>query len=156
MALTREQYDRQRARLEKAVADLRSGGSLLHAIARAYYLVYVTASYAATNHGVVVTHTRVGQQGVERDDFTHNAMADVVQALYSGNKAGRVSPGGTPGIGNGRFTEREAAKRVDLLQRDRKAADYGPTNVSEPYTLAEADERLQWANCLVEDLERLL
>jgi hypothetical protein len=156
MALTRDRYDLQRARLEMAVADLRAGGSLLHAIARAYYLVYVTASFAATVHGVMVTHARPGQEGVEQDDFTHNAMADVVQALYSGNKHGRVSPGSPPGIGGGHFTEREAAKHLDLLQRDRKAADYGPTNVDEPYTPEQADERLRWANMIVEDLGKLI
>lgn len=156
MALTLEQYKRQRTRLERAVADLRSGSSLLQAVARAYYLVYATASYAATVHGLTVSHSRYGQEGVERDDFTHNAMPDVVQALYSGNKHGRVSPGGTPGIAGGHFNEREAAKRVDLLQRDRKDADYGPTNVDEPYSPDEADERIAWANKLLEDLGRLL
>ena len=155
MALDREQYDRQRLRFERAVADLRTGGSLLHAIARSYYLVYATASYAATIQGVTVTHARHGQEDA-RDNFTHNAMADVVQALYTGNKYGRVSPGQTPGIGEGHFTNREAARRVDLLQQDRKSADYGPTREHEPYTAEETDERVTWAKMLVEDLGRLI
>ena len=156
MALTPEQYERQRTRQEKAVADLRKGGSFLHAIARAYYLVYVTASYAASRHGVVVTHSRGGQESLEKDDFSHNSLPDVVQALYSGNKHGRVSPGSTPGVGDGCFTDRDAAKKSDLLQRDRKDADYGPTMVAEPYSGTEADERLEWAKMLVEDLRKLL
>ena len=85
--------------------------------------MYVTASHSASTHGIIVTHSRRGQEEIERDDVTHNAMADVVQALYSGRKHGRVSPGSAPGIGNGLLTDREAAKRVDLLQRDRKAVD---------------------------------
>jgi hypothetical protein len=67
MALTREEYDRQVERQRKAIADLRGGGSLLHAIARAYYLVYVTASFVATHHGVEVTHSRGGKEVIDRD-----------------------------------------------------------------------------------------
>jgi len=45
---------------------------------------------------------------------------------------------------------------VDILQRDRKDADYGPTDALEPYTEEQADERLKWANLLVEDLMTIL
>ena len=115
MALSREEYDRQIERQRRAISVLRDGGSLLHAVARAYYLVYVTASFVATHHGVEVTHSRSGREVVDRDDFTHNALPNVVEALYSGNEHGRVSPGSTPGIGNGHFTDRDAAKKTDLL-----------------------------------------
>jgi hypothetical protein len=84
LGLTFEQYGLQVKRQEKAVTDLRAGGSLLHAIARAYYLVYVTASYAATVHGLTANHVRQGKEVVERDDFSHNSIPDVVEALYSG------------------------------------------------------------------------
>jgi hypothetical protein len=97
---------------------------------------------------------RQGQE-VEIDEFTHNALSDVVSALYSGSKRGRVSPGTTPGI-VGQLTDREASRYADLLQRDRKDADYGPTEVVEPYTAEQADERLKWANMLVEDLRKIL
>jgi hypothetical protein len=43
-----------------------------------------------------------------------------------------------------------------LLQRDRKYADYGYVTVLEPYDVAAADERLDWANQLLEDLRSLL
>lgn len=155
MALSEEQYRVQRARQEKAVVDLRVGGSLLHAVARAYYLVYITASYVGSRHGLEVTHSR-GTETIDRDDFTHNAIPDVIQALYSGQKRGKVSPGNSPGIGSGHFTDRDAGKKADLLQRDRKDADYGPTKVLEPYSESEADERIDWANWLIKDLETLL
>jgi hypothetical protein len=45
---------------------------------------------------------------------------------------------------------------VDHLQRDRKRADYGFEVVPEPYDAATVDERLAWANRLVEDLKALL
>ena len=46
--------------------------------------------------------------------------------------------------------------KADLLQRDRKDADYGPTKVPEPFSAEEADERIRWANMLVEDLRTIL
>ncbi len=156
MALTREQFDLQRVRLDRAVRDLRTGGSLLHAIARGYYLIYVTVTYVANKHGVTFIQMRPFRSGIESDNFSHNSIGDVVQVLYTGNKRGRVSPGQTPGIGSGHFSDRDAAKAVDLLQRDQKAADYGPTKLLEPYTAAEADVRLSWAKNLCEDLEGLM
>jgi hypothetical protein len=153
--LTVEQYQRQYRRLEKAVRDLRSAGSLLQAIARAYYIVHATATYAAARYGVTVTHFRQGREA-ESGDFTHNSIPDVVRALYSGNKSGRASPGSTPGIGSGHVGDIQAMRYTELLQRDRKDADYGPTDVLEPYTRRQADERLTWANMLVEDLRKLL
>jgi hypothetical protein len=155
LPLTFEQYERQRQRLEKAVVELRSAGSLLHAIARAYYVVHATATYAAAKYGVTISHRRHGEE-IESDDFTHNAIPDVVRVLYSGNKSGRVSPGSTPGIGFGRVGDAQAVRYAESLQRDRKDADYGPTEALEPYTEEQADQRLIWANILVEDLRKLL
>ena len=45
---------------------------------------------------------------------------------------------------------------VNVLQKDRKYADYGHGTVPEPYDVPTADERLTWANLLVEDLRTLL
>ena len=153
--LTSDEYDRQRRRLEKAIVELRSAGSLLQAIARAYYVVHATATYAAARYGVTVTHRRHGQE-IESDEFTHNAIPDVVRVLYTGNKSGRVTAGSTPGIGSGHLGHGQAMRYADWLQRDRKDADYGPTDVLEPYTEQEADQRLNWASMLVEDLRKLL
>lgn len=155
LRLTFEQYERQRQRLEKAVVELRSSGSLLQAIARAYYVVHATATYVAAKYGVTVAHRRHGEE-VESDDFTHNAIPDVVRVLYSGNKSGKVSPGSTPGIGSGRISDAQAVRYAESLQRDRKDADYGPTEALEPYSEEQADQRLIWANILVEDLRKLL
>ena len=149
LPLTLEQYERQRQRLEKAVVDLRSAGSLLQAIARAYYVVHATATYAAAKYNVTVAHRRHGEE-VESDDFTHNAIPDVVRVLYSGNKSGKVSPGSTPGIGSGRIGDAQAVRYAESLQRDRKDADYGPTEALEPYSEEQADQRLRWAKILVE------
>ena len=153
-ALTLEEYQRQRARLEKAVSELRAGGSFLQAIARAYYIVHATVAYAAAKHGITIVHTRQGHE-VEEDVFTHNSIPDVLKALYTGNKSGRVRPGSTPGIGSGKLSARTAERFVDMLQRDRKYADYGPTRVLEPYSESVAGERLDWAHLIVQDLGAL-
>ncbi len=155
MALTFEEYHRQRIRLEKAVSELRAGGSFLQAIARAYYIVHTTAAYAAAKYGVTILHIRQGRE-IESDAFTHNAIPDVVKALYTGNKIGSVSPGSTPGIGSGNLSAADAGQYVSRLQRDRKDADYGPTRLLEPYSEGRAVERLDWANMVVQDLDALL
>lgn len=59
-------------------------------------------------------------------------------------------------VGSWRLSDRQAIRYVDILQRDRKDADYGPTDALEPYTEEQADERLKWANLLVEDLMTIL
>ncbi len=45
---------------------------------------------------------------------------------------------------------------VNVLQKDRKYADYGHGAAPEPYDVSTVDERLTWANRLVEDLKTLL
>jgi hypothetical protein len=155
MALTRAQYDIQYMRLEKAISDLKTGGSLLHAVARGYYLIHLTASYLAAKFGVVVTHASRGRER-ESEKFSHQATVLLVETLYKGERHGNVSPGSAPGIANATLKTRDAARHVQLLQRDREDADYGPTSVAEPYTLAEADERLNWAKTVADDLRRLL
>jgi hypothetical protein len=130
-------------------------GSFLRAIARAYYIVYATAAYAAAKYGVTILHTRQGRE-IESDEFTHNAIADVVKALYTGNKVGNITPGSTPEIGSGNLSARDAAEYVSRLQRDRKDADYGPTKMLEPYSESRAIERLGWANMVAQDLEALI
>lgn len=155
MALTRPQYDLQFARLRKAIDALLAGGSRLHAVARGYYLVHLTASYLASSFGVVVVHKRDGRDD-ERDKFSHQATVSLVETLYDGMPRGNIQPGSARGIAAAKLTLREAARRVQLLQRDRVDADYGPTNIEEPYSETEAAERLNWARSVVEDLRSLL
>jgi hypothetical protein len=153
--LTTDEYERQKRRVEAAITLLRSGGSRFQAIGRAYFLVHLMASYAAAKHGVTVKHEKHGRK-VELDHFTHNVMPDVVKALYSGNASGRVTPGSTPGIGAGNLTERQAMRYAELLQRDRKDVDYGPTDELEPYTEHQTDERLRWAAMIADDLRKIV
>jgi hypothetical protein len=54
------------------------------------------------------------------------------------------------------LTEAEAVQYADVLQNDRKRADYGYGTVPEPYGVTLADERLALANRLIEDLATLL
>jgi hypothetical protein len=56
----------------------------------------------------------------------------------------------------GRLTDAEALRYADILQSDRKRADYGFGTTPEPYTASTADERLAWASHLIEDLRTLL
>jgi hypothetical protein len=57
---------------------------------------------------------------------------------------------------SGRLTDREAARYAYDLQIDRKRADYGFGIVPEPYAVGTVNERLTWADHLVEDLKTLL
>jgi hypothetical protein len=54
------------------------------------------------------------------------------------------------------LTDAEVLRYVNALQKDRKYADYGLGTDSEPYHTAKVDERLAWADRLVEDLKTLL
>ena len=152
--LTRAEYDRQFERIERAITDLRVGGSRLHAIARAYYLVHLTATFVGHHYGLVVRVRRDGQT-TEIAEFSHNVVPDVVAALYRGSRSGAVLPGSTPGI-VGVLTDSQAVRYADMLQTDRKAADYGPTDAAEPYDDAQTDERLDWAKNLAADLRKIL
>jgi hypothetical protein len=142
--------------LENARDALRSGNCLLQAVARAYYIVFVTASFAAKKYDVEATHWRERKR-VTNQDFSHTELPDVVYALYCGGKRGTISnPGGSPGIGSGSYTEHEAYRNSDALYHWRIEADYGPSTAPEPYTVAQADTLLETANKLIEDLECLL
>jgi hypothetical protein len=153
---TREEYDVLCKRLQNASDTLRSGNSLLQSVARAYYVVYVVGSYAAGTQGVKVTHRRAGELVTEQD-FSHYEFVDVVWALYTGNKRGKVSdPGASPGIRSAHYEEREAYRNANALFQARIEADYGPSTSAEPYTAAEVDRLLETAKYLVEDLERLI
>jgi hypothetical protein len=55
-----------------------------------------------------------------------------------------------------RLTDAEAVRDVEILQADRKRADYGYGAVPEPYDVMIVNERLAWANQLIEDLRTLL
>jgi len=155
VALTATQFAALCARLDTASKALRASGSHFQSIARRYYLVYAYAAKAAVKHGVSIQHRR-GKQEVETEVFTHQALPDVIYALYTGNRRSNVSPGSTPGVIGGRLSDREAISYANALQKDRKLADYGPTDEIEPYTEEEANKRVRWADLLVEDLRTLL
>jgi len=57
---------------------------------------------------------------------------------------------------SGRLTDAQAVRYADVLQQDRKYADYGYGATPEPYDVIITNERLAWANHLVEDLRTLL
>jgi hypothetical protein len=95
---TRAEYDALRQRLERGRDALRGTEQLLQSVARAYYVVYATASFAAGKHGVKATHVRGGER-VTDQDFSHSDLPDVVYALYTGGKRNAITdPGGSPGI----------------------------------------------------------
>lgn len=148
-----DEYRALTERLERAADILRANDSLLQAIARRYYLMFTTALQAAERHGVIFRTDAVGDEGRRP---THQALPNIVRALYTGQNSGAVIGGG-PGISRtGCLTDSEAYRYADQLQKDRKYADYGYGNVVEPYDPQKADERLGWANALIEDLKTLL
>jgi hypothetical protein len=153
---TRPEVDKLRVRLEDARDTLRSGGRLLQSIARAYYVVYVIASFAAGKHGVRTTHLR-GRNQIVGQDFRHTELPAVVFALYTGLKKDSIEdPGGSPGIGSGNYDEHKAYRHVNALVQLRFEADYGPARTVEPYGMAEADGWLRIAANLTQDLESIL
>jgi hypothetical protein len=153
---SRAEFDALRSRLADARDTLLAGNRLLQSVARAYYVVYATASYAAGKHGLKVTHRRGGEKSVDQK-FSHNEFVDVVWALYTGNKRGNVlDPGGSPGPTSAHYDGAEAYRQANNLYLRRIEADYGPTASAEPYTRAEVDAMLKTAKNLTEDLERLL
>jgi hypothetical protein len=93
---------------------------------------------------------------VQSNQFSHDAMPDVIRALYTGNRSGGVGPGSHPGIVGARLHAREAFRYTYWLYRDRLRADYGPTESAEPYGADETDERLRWANLLISDVRKLV
>lgn len=93
-------------RLENAADLLRSGGALLQAIARRYYLVY-TPVQAAEKHDVTF------RRGADEDSgrlVTHNVLPDLVRALYEGQNSGPVL-GGSPGVVRTGRLDRDTAYR---------------------------------------------
>lgn len=153
---TRQELDTLRARLVQARDTLRAGGRLIQSVARGYYVVYVTASYAAGRHGVQVTHTRRGKR-VTDQDFSHSEFVDVLWALYTCGKRGNVTePGDSPGIASAHYSDRNLYRAANEIFHVRLEADYGPSISEEPYPEAEVDKLLMTAKNLTEDLERLL
>ncbi len=99
------------------------------------------------------------RRGAEVDDdrrLTHQAFPNIVRALYTSQNSGPVIGGGPGVLRPGRLADNVAYRHADQLQRDRKYADYGYGTIPEPYDVRKADERLSWANHLVEDLRTLL
>jgi len=153
---SRAEFDALRERLENARDTLRGGNCLLQSVARAYYIVFVTPSFAASRYEIRATHWRERER-VTDQDFSHSELPDVVYALYCGGKRGNISdPGGSPGIGSGNYAEHEAYRNSGKLYDMRIRADYGPSTAAEPYTVAEADTLLEMAKRLTDDLESLL
>jgi hypothetical protein len=153
---SRAEFDALRSRLMDARDTLLAGNRPLQSVARAYYVVYVTASYAAGEHGVKVTHRRDGAKIVDQK-FSHSEFVDVVWALYTGNKRGNVQdPGGSPGPTSAHYEGTQAYRQANDLYLVRIEADYGPTASAEPYARTEVDAMLKIAQNLTEDLERLL
>jgi hypothetical protein len=152
----RGEFDALRTRLGDARDALRAANRHLQSVARAYYVVYATASFAAGKHGVKATHVR-DRKRVTDQDFSHAEQPDVIYALYCGMKRGNITdPGGSPGIGSGNFTEQQAYRHANLLYQLRLEADYGPTTAPEPYGAAQIDAWLDVAKKLALDLETLL
>jgi len=54
------------------------------------------------------------------------------------------------------LTDGEAVRYANVLQIDRKRADYGYGTTPEPYPVTITDERIAWAKHLVVDLKTLL
>lgn len=151
--MTSDEFVALTARLETASAVLRRGGCLLQAIARRYYLVYTIACRAAGRHGVTFRRGAIPDDG---RPVSHQSLPDIVRALYTGMNSGPVIGGGPGIVRTGRFTDYEAFFYTNLLQKDRKYADYGHGTVPEPYDAAKADRHLELANHLIEDLRTLL
>lgn len=78
-------------RLEKASDVLRSAGCFMQAIARRYYMVFAYAMRAAEKHGLTF---RRGTDVDENRRLTHQALPDIVRALYSGQSCNAVVGGG--------------------------------------------------------------
>lgn len=89
--MSRDEFAAHVARLERASDLLRSRGCLLQAIARRYYLVYAYAAQAAETHGIVF---RRGASADETRRLTHQALPNIVRALYTGLNSGPVFGGG--------------------------------------------------------------
>jgi hypothetical protein len=151
--MNHDEYLALTERLELASDILRANGQLMQAIARRYYLMFTVALQAAERHRVTF---RQGSLVDEDRRLTHQALPNIVRALYDSQNSGPVLGGG-PGITRmGCLRGNEAYRYADQLQKDRKYADYGYGTVPEPYDVAKADERLGWANHLIEDLKTLL
>ena len=144
------------SRLEAAVTALQASGCYLQAIARKYYVAYTTAKYVAIVHGVSAVHAR-NKGNFQSQDFRHNEMADLVRSLYTGLRRGTVvDVGDCHGITEAKLSDGEAWRIIEVLQADRKLADYGPGTTQEPYSEQQAKERLKKAQTLTEDLRKLL
>jgi hypothetical protein len=85
--MDREEFNALVTRLSDASELLRSGGSLMQAIARRYYVVYTYATQAAEKHQIKF---RRGTDVHEARRLTHQALPDIVRALYTGQNCNAV------------------------------------------------------------------
>jgi hypothetical protein len=85
--MSEDEFKAHTTRLHEASELLRSCGCLLDAIARRYYIVYAYAARAAEKHGL---EFRRGASVDETRRLTHQALPDIVRALYTGQNSGSV------------------------------------------------------------------
>ncbi len=125
---TPPEFEALRQRLETGRDALQAGGARLQSVARGYYVVYALASFLAGKYRVQATHGRAGKT-VTDQDFSHTELPPLVFTLYTGNKKESIQdPGSTPGIGSGKYDERQAYRHADTLMQMRMEADYGPAS----------------------------
>lgn len=96
--MSEDEFTAHTARLERASDLLRREGCLLQAIARRYYIVYAYATQAAEKHGVAF---RRGATIDETRRLTHQALPNIVRALYTGQNSGSVLGSGPRRYENG-------------------------------------------------------
>jgi hypothetical protein len=85
--MSEDEFKAHTTRLYEASELLRDEGCLLDAIGRRYYIVYAYAVRAAEKHQVVF---RRGASVDETRRLTHQALPNILRALYTGQNSGSV------------------------------------------------------------------
>ena len=152
---TRPQFTTLCERLVRASIALRDRGCLMQAIARRYYVVYTIATYLAAKYGITARRRREAATR-EAERYHHEDIPDIVRALYTGTRSGKMSHGTHSGVLGAVLTEHQAFVHAADLQRVRTLADYGYTDRLELYNADEANGYLANANHLIADLRTLL
>jgi hypothetical protein len=127
----------------------------MQAIARRYYVVYTIATYLAAKYGITAKRRREADDR-EAERYHHEDIPDIVRALYTGRRSGKMSHATHSGVLSAILTEHQAFVHAADLQRVRTLADYGYTERLELYDADEADGHLTNAKNLITDLRTLL
>jgi hypothetical protein len=127
----------------------------MQAIARRYYVMYTIATYLAAKYGITAKRRRESEKH-EVERYHHEDIPDIVRALYTGTRSGKISHGTHSGVLGAVRTEHQAFAHAAELQRVRTRADYGYTERLELYDADEADTYIAHANHLIADLRTLL